>query len=511
MTPAEYQNIIYIERTFSMKKLLVAFLLLLLVIPAHAEETFSDGAFGYTILPDNTACITACYTYSTDIVIPNTLGGVPVTVIGETAFQMCRARTIVIPEGVTTIGSFAFNSSASLQRVSIPNSVVTLGANPFRNCESLNTILVSPTHPVLATIDGVLFHKGDRALISYPQGLPATEYTIPNGIRIIRESAFDVCSRLTHITLPDSVTTIERLAFYRCSQLSDITFSTSLTSIGEKAFKGCGKLTSLTFHEGLLTIGDEAFTDCKSLVSITLPDSLTSIGALAFKGCIRLTGVELPAGLACIGDEAFSSLHGATLNPANTALEIVGGALYSKADKRLHFCCDSAASQVTVQPGTLSIAPYAFYCCDHLHSISLPEGLCSIGKAAFYDCTGITAITLPSTCTDIGEFVFRGCSLTEITFPEGMTVLRGNTLRFCKHLTQVTLPSTLTTIEDYAFGGCPLTSLYLPASLTSISDSASFNKECRFTVEPGSYAEAYCQQKGFAYEYPMGSLDWLFD
>ena len=149
---------------------LIAFalaLLLCLCAPAVADEPieYRAGDYRYVLLADGTAEIVAYTGLASGMTLPAELDGYKVTSIGEKAFASKKLSSIIIPEGITSIGDGAFFSCASLTSVTIPDSVVHVGANPFADCSSLNSIRVSPSHPVLATIDGVLFNKTAKELI----------------------------------------------------------------------------------------------------------------------------------------------------------------------------------------------------------------------------------------------------------------------------------------------------------------------------------------------------------
>ncbi len=115
--------------------------------------------------------------------------------------------------------------------------------NPFAACSKLKTISVSPEHLYFATIDGVLFRKADKALISYPAGISSSTYTIPQGITAIGDEAFSSCDFLTSVSIPDSVTSIGDWAFSACYSLTTVTIPDSVTSIGVRAFSACNSLT----------------------------------------------------------------------------------------------------------------------------------------------------------------------------------------------------------------------------------------------------------------------------
>ena len=178
----------------------------------------------------------------------------------------------------------------------IPDSVTAIGANPFRYCKALTTITVSPDHPALAVIDGVLFSKADKRLVCYPTAFTETAYAIPQGITCVGDDAFSGCGNLTSITIPDSVTSIGAGAFSGCSSLTSITLPDSVTAIGDYAFSWCERLTSITIPDSVTSIGAKAFSGCTGLTSITIPDSVTSIGDSAFNDCNEALTITVPRG-----------------------------------------------------------------------------------------------------------------------------------------------------------------------------------------------------------------------
>ena len=263
-----------------------------------------------------------------------------ITAIESSAFYDCKFLTrVTIPDSVTSIGDCAFSLCDSLTSITIPDSVEQIGTNPFTVCSALKSISVSPEHPYFATIDGVLFRKADKALISYPAGISSSTYTIPQGITAIGDSAFSYCDSLTSVSIPDSVTSIGDNAFYFCESLTSVTIPDSVTAIGDSAFSYCDSLTSVSIPDSVTAIGDEAFYSCSSLTSVNIPDSVTSIGDRAFSYCDSLTSVSIPDSVTAIGNRAF-------------------------------------------------------YYCDSLTSVSIPNSVTSIGDYAFGDCSNLT-LTVP--------------------------------------------------------------------------------------------------------------------
>jgi len=170
---------------------------------------------------------------------------------------MNNLNTIVIENGVTSIGDWAFTSTGCASgtcSITIPNSVTYIGNYAFYSyCKSISI-------------------------------------TIPNGVKSIGNEAF-AHSSLISITILDGVTHIGEHAFFCCISLTSAILSNSVTHIGMGAFASCQSLTSIDLPNNITTIEDEVFWACVNLTSITLPSSITSIGMNAFLNCWNLTSI----------------------------------------------------------------------------------------------------------------------------------------------------------------------------------------------------------------------------
>ena len=243
--------------------------------------------------------------YPTEVTIPDTILGYPVTRIGKEAFYNCKPLTsVTIPDSVTTIGDSAFASCSSLTSVTIPDSVTTIGDYAFSGCSSLMNIEVDADNAFYSSLDGVLFNKKQTTLVRYPAAKEGN-YTIPNSVSSIGNRAFYGCGSLTSVTIGDSVTSIGKYAFYNCDSLTSVTIPDSVTAIGKDAFCSCSSLTSVTIPDSVTSIGEWAFAHCASLTSVTIGDSVTSIGEHAFYYCDSLTSVTIPNSVTSIGEDAF--------------------------------------------------------------------------------------------------------------------------------------------------------------------------------------------------------------
>ena len=375
-------------------------------------------------------------------------------------------KNVIINNGVTSIGNFAFHGCENLINITIPDSVTSIGLCAFKFCRSLTSINVDSNNEKYMSDKGVLYTKDKKSLIQYPCKKEGTEYIILQGVTSIGNYAFEYCRSLTNITIPNSVTSIGNSAFYKCTSLTSITIPNSVTSIGNSAFSDCTSLIGISVDsnnekymsdkgvlytkdkksliqypckkegteyiilQGVTSIGNYAFEYCRSLTNITIPNSVTSIGNSAFYKCTSLTSITIPNSVTSIGGYAFES-------------------------------CSSLTS-ITIPNGVTSVGGYAFYCCTNLTNITIPNSVTSIGYGAFKDCTSLTSITIPNSVTSIGQEVFSDCrSLTNITIPNSVTSIGGYAFESCRSLTSITIPNSVTSIGDHAFYDCE--------SLTSIN------------------------------------------
>ena len=214
---------------------------------------------------------------------------------------LANITTVIIGEGVTSIGNYAFYGCTALTDVTIPNTVTDIGNNAFHGCTSLTT-LVFPDN--LLRIGYAAFSGCELlAPVELPNTVISIEdfafekckalttFTFPDGVKNINRSVFKECTSLASFTIPDGVTSIGNSAFMSCTALMDVSIPNSVTSIGEQAFRGCSSLESITIPDGVTSIGKQAFMSCTALMDVSIPNSVTSIGEQAFYNCSSLTTV----------------------------------------------------------------------------------------------------------------------------------------------------------------------------------------------------------------------------
>ena len=482
-----------------MRKLISALLcvlLLLVCVPALAEEqqtreAFAWGDWVYHLNEDGTACL-ECYTGPMDtrsLDIPTEVDGYPVTVIGDSCMPYLReVRELVIPEGIVELGDYALASLDQLQKVSLPSTLRIIGPTCFLNdffleemnipdsvtaigegafgCCSLSKLTVSPDHPAVEMVDGVMVDREARTLLWFPRDRQGA-YTVPADIPRIGDFAFSD-AKLTSLTVPDSVTslgdnaitsqtlevieigagvtevtdaigTISALREYRVSPdnpalevIDGVLFQKEPKTLVSYPPDRAGE--KYVIPEGTKILSSNAFTSCR-LKTIECPSSLREIRQSAFSYCDKLTGVLLNEGLESMGNSIYycqalteialpNSLWDVKENPIDYCdklktiridkdhpyLCIMNNALVRKDGMLLVSCPALNVKKYTVPEGVKGLAFGAFGNGATLEEVIVPEGVESIEAVAFINCPKLRSVTLPRSVTFLSQQAFLGLS-----------------------------------------------------------------------------------------------------
>lgn len=395
-------------------------------------------------------------------------------------------RSVIVGDGVTSIGSRAFYGCGSLTSVSLPDSVTEVGERAFGSCVRLQQI------------------------------------TLPDSVTVLGIGAFQGCRALTEVGLPQRLETVPVSLFEGCSSLPTVELPDSVTEIGQSAFKNCHTLKSIRLSQNLRTIGEDAFIFCYDLASLEVPEGVTSIGRSAFSYCEALASVELPGSITTMGEEIFyQSELLETAGPVGSGCDIQFG-WTDKIPAHAFESCYSLRA-VELPQGLQEIGEEAFLWCP-LTELVIPEGVTTIGSHAFYNCK-LTSLVLPGTLGEPERDTFSGTfstagpvggdydiqmgwnetipasafndfrKVTQVVVPEGVTTIGEGAFRWCGELTDLQLPQSLTTIGGSAFRECSsLKEVVIPENVTTIGDNAFY--ECESLTSVTMPAEVYHEQNG---------------
>lgn len=221
----------------------------------------------------------------------------------------------VIPEGVEYIGRSAFYKCGSMVGVHIPSSVREIGPYAFYGCENLGeSQLFADEAMTIPLVGSVIIENGvttigDRAF----QGcLRIPEIVIPDSVTSLGNRVFYKCENLKKVTIGSGLTHIPDYCFYKCPLLEEVTIADGVQSIGNYAFRGCSALKKVTFSKNITSIGKYAFYGC-ALESIVIPDGCKEIGNYAFRGCSEAASIVIPGSVESVGRHAFYGCTKATV------------------------------------------------------------------------------------------------------------------------------------------------------------------------------------------------------
>lgn len=315
-----------------MNRFLFILLSLGLFLRASAQ-TFSEGGIVYTQLTDTTVSVTSnANGYTGVVTVPATVehdGTVyAVRGIDDRAFQACTSLTsVILPEGLTTVGGYAFNQCSALDSVALPSTLNEIGRYAFNQCTSLRRV------------------------------------ALPRGITEIPQGLFYMCISLTNVTLPDGLTAVGRNGFSYCAALASLQLPASCTSLDYSPFNGCG-FTKFEVPEGVTLIPAYCFSSCHQLANVTLPATVDSLASCAFQDCPQLTTVSLPASLRGLGKMAFASCMGLK------SIYVPDGVAY--VDKGCFYNC-AAMERVTLGKGVSMLGDEEFTKYKNTASMSLKD------------------------------------------------------------------------------------------------------------------------------------------
>ena len=315
---------------------------------------------------------------------------------------------VTIPDGVTEIGSNAFENCEALTGIAIPASVTKIGMSAFSGCTGLKDVQLSKGLEEIGTT-------------SFSNCTSLASIQVPETVSVLRMGAFNMCTALTEIQLEEGLEEIESLVFSGCDSLKEIRLPESLLRIGYGAFDHTG-LQKITLPQNLVFVPYMLFSACPELEQVILPDNLTGIGRDAF-GSSGLLELTLPDGITAMGVDAFRNCPAKRMAGRDTlTAKALSAAGYSFMENDLEYLYTlgsgvevlenvyineemflgkhysiSADTEVT----GLTLVHYT----GDATEMAVPDGVTALGDGAFADRTALTAVKLPDSVTLIGTDV----------------------------------------------------------------------------------------------------------
>lgn len=310
-------------------------------------------------------------------------------------------KSIVVEDGVTSIGSFAFFRCMNLEKVFISDSVVEIEWSAFQYAEKLTDITI-----------------GKNVTVFSPDAFWDTGYyndntNWENGVLYLDNYVlwYDSEKALSEkIVIRDGTTAFAKAPFSGSGgNITEIILPDSVEFLSESAFEGCGALESIDLSDKLTRISERAFYGCASLSEITIPDSVTEIGEYAFNCCEKLESIKIGDGITNIGSKAFeyTALYDDESNWEEGVLYIGKYLVATKEYIVWHedgsdgYVADICTPSGVIKDGTKVIADFAYEMPDSfLKLVKIPSSVTNIGNSAFMNCNKLTDVYYAGTSNE---------------------------------------------------------------------------------------------------------------
>jgi hypothetical protein len=415
-------------------------------------------------------------------------------------------KSVVIEEGVTSIGDLAFSGCSNMATITIPSSVTSIGTYAIA-CSGLQFISCAAQTP--PTCDDECFNSVDKSIPVYvPDGKvaaygAATGWSDFSAFKTGSVTAFGECGDdLTWLMRDNGTLTIEGTGFmWDFATETPFTYSIStapwfgdgsenetilkvelpegLTSIGNYAFYKCTKIAQIDVPQAMQIIGDYAFYGCKALATVTIQEfGATEIGKFAFFQCTALKSITLPSTLYTIGEYGFALCTGLTsITSEDDDPPVCGTACFANVDKSIPVYIPVGAK--AAYKAANEWKDFTNFLCDES-----PSGTCGANLTWTIDCDGVLTISGTGAMDDnIPDWLAYDDAIQSVVIPEGVTHIGTSAFTYCTNLTSVTIPNSVTSVGNGAFLGC--------TGLTSPVYNAHV-----FAYLPTSYVGAYSIPEG---------------
>lgn len=472
--------------------------------------------FSYTQLNDKTYSVEARegVTLEGNIVIPSTYKGKAVTQIDFEGFEgQNEITSVIIPEGVKSIGSMAFYNCDNLVSIVIPKTVNDIETLTINNT-SFTTVYYGGTESDWANITIEMGNdKLTRATFYYYSETGDT--TGVNTWGYVDGEVFE-CNGLIFIPIDDdyevtyngsssrvvipprycgkTVSKIYDSAFEGYSRRLEVKLPNTISSIGEKAFRDT-MIENIEIPNSVTTFGDECFTESNDLCQIKFDQKESKLTGIPY-GCFRyctLLGTEKKT-----GSNGITKYDPGSISIPNSVTYIGAFAFSNSGIAGVTFGEESRLER---------IEECAFFHCFELKSFTIPEGCLYIGSRAFDTCYEMTDVSIPASVIKIENAAFATCDKVKITVAEGNThykiengclvEIEPAEIAFGNQYSEI--PSTASSIGEGAFyGNTYFAPIRIPLNITEIGSLAFGGQPVKVYVEakskPKDWADDWCDE-----------------
>lgn len=400
---------------------------------------------------------------------------------GKTPFSNEGITDIVIDEGVTSVGDYAFLYKNSAENINIPSTVESIGTSAFVGCKKLLSI------------------------------------NIKGNLKSIGAGAFGGCDLLETITIPNTLERVGNTAFSRCESLKDIYYLGNISDWCKIEFGTDGesnpknhadniyfngqKETKLIIPDSITSISQYAFNNFNDLEEISIPSTVVSFGKGAFTGCSNIKKVNY---LGSVYDWLKIDFENMQSNPSQRTTTTIT-------------FNDEVVSEITLPSSMREIKPYTLSGLNGLNKIVFSDRISELPEETLSNCIDLRNITLPNSIDKIGDFAFNNCKKIErvdflgtfddwynIEFSQSIStpLYYGGKIYFNGEIVkEFTVPENEITIPKFVFYNMSdLQKVYLPDSLEKIPFDAFYGcsslSECNIpqnVISIGMRAFYHCE------------------
>ncbi len=445
-----------------MKKIIAGvstFLIAVSAIPFQNSETFPvnteiSANAASKIIDEGKCGEKASFTIDADGVLTISGSGL----IDDSAFNcdekpeyLDKIKSLVVEDGISGIGMYAFYRCRNLESAVLPDSVTQIFMHAFYGCSGLKS-LNFPQY--LTLIDSYAFAYS---------GLEKIE--LPSDVVIIADHSFEGCGHLTDVKLPENLLEIENNAFYNCIELKSIVIPEHTRKIGNYVFQKCEKLSEITIPKSVKEFGVDPLSFCSPDLTI-----ISSEKSVAYEYAMDRHmpfqsiegGDEKIVYTGFCGDNIKWKITKEGVLTLSGKGDMINYVLGSDSDLPNSPLTDASGyiKKIVIEDGITSIGDWAFSYCIYADEVVIPDSVTRIGNGAFSECESLKEIQIPDSVESIGEYAFYFSQyhednlLESVKLPQNITSIGEGTFRGCKNLKEITLPDNIISIGKEAFLNC---------------------------------------------------------